>query len=79
MNSLKLANWNINGHNGPIKRTACLDFLRRKNIDISFVQESHLKTADVNRFSNRLYYVAASASFDFKAHGSLLVLKLLIY
>lgn len=73
MTSLKLASWNTRGLNGPIKRSVCLDLFRRKNVDIAFVQEFHLKEADVHRFANR--YVAASASFVSKSRGSLVVLK----
>lgn len=38
-----------------IKRTACLDLLRRQNVDVAFIQESHLRTIDVCRFSNKHY------------------------
>lgn len=75
MTTLQLASWNTNGLNGPVKRAACLDLLRRNHVDIAFIQESHLKTSDVQRFANRQYYVAASASTDSKTRGSLIVLK----
>lgn len=75
MTTLQLASWNTNGLNGPVKRAACLDLLRRNHIDIAFIQESHLKASDVQRFANRHYYVAASASVDSKTRGSLIVLK----
>ena len=63
MTSLQLASWNTRGLNGPVKRSACLDFLHRKNIDMAFVQESHLKAADAHRFANRFDCVAAYVSW----------------
>lgn len=75
MTTLQLASWNANGLNGPVKRAACLDLLQRNHIDIAFIQETHLKTSDVQRFANRQYYVAASASTDSKTRGSLILLK----
>lgn len=75
MTTLQLASWNTNGLNGPGKRTAYLDLLSNNHIDIAFIQESHLKATDVQRFANRQYYVAASASVDSKTTGALIVLK----
>lgn len=72
---LHVISWNVNGLNGQIKRTACLDLLCRQLVDIAFIQESHLRTADAHRFANKHYYVAASASLKSKTRGSLIVLK----
>ncbi|KAI7799912.1 putative follistatin-related protein 5-like, partial [Triplophysa rosa] len=48
---LHIATWNVNGLNSPIKRTACLDYLYRHQVDVAFIQESHLKKSDVQKFS----------------------------
>lgn len=72
---MHVISWNVNGLNGQIKRTACLDLLRRQHVDVAFIQESHLRTIDVRRFSNKHYHVAASASLDIKTRGSLVVLR----
>lgn len=72
---MHVISWNVNGLNGQIKRTACLDLLRRQHVDVAFIQESHLRSIDVRRFSNKHYYVAASASLDTKTRGSLVVLR----
>ena len=55
MANLHFISWNVNGLNGQIKRTACLDFLRRQQVDVALIQESHLRTADTHRFANRHY------------------------
>ena len=73
--TLHIVTWNVNGLNGPIKRTACLDYLHRQHVDLAFIQESHLRKSDVQRFSNKFYFVAASSSLDSKSRGTLVVLK----
>lgn len=75
MSSIHVISWNVNGLNGQIKRTACLDLLRRQRVDVAFIQESHFRTVHVRCFSNKHYCVAASASLDTKTRGSLVVLK----
>lgn len=44
-------------------------------MDIAFNQESHLRSVDSQRFENKFYYTAASASLSSKNRGSLIVLK----
>lgn len=36
--------------------------LRRRDIDITLIHESHLRTNDVNRLQNKFYRVVASSS-----------------
>lgn len=75
MCSIHVISCNVNGLNGQFKRTACLDLLRRQRVDVAFIQESHLRSIDVNRFANKHYYVAASASLNTRTRGSLVVIK----
>uniref|UniRef100_A0A672S9C9 Endonuclease/exonuclease/phosphatase domain-containing protein n=1 Tax=Sinocyclocheilus grahami TaxID=75366 RepID=A0A672S9C9_SINGR len=51
--------WNVCGLNSPIKQTKCLEFLKRKNILITLIQETHLKTSDIHRFQSRCYKCVA--------------------
>lgn len=46
-----------------------------QQVDVAFIQESHLRTTDARCSSNKHYYVAASASLDTKTRGSLVVLR----
>uniref|UniRef100_A0A3B4XFD1 exodeoxyribonuclease III n=1 Tax=Seriola lalandi dorsalis TaxID=1841481 RepID=A0A3B4XFD1_SERLL len=73
MCSIHVISWNINGLNGQFKYTASLDLLHRQRVDVAFIQESHLRSIDINRFTNKHHYVAAS--LDTKTRGSLVVLK----
>lgn len=75
MTTLHIASWNINGLNAPIKRSMCLDWLKRHKIDVAFLQESHFKHSDQQRLSNRYYYTSAAATFNSKSHSALVVLR----
>lgn len=44
------------------KRTACLEYIDSKNIDICLIQESQLTKHSVNSFSNSKYEVVASTT-----------------
>ena len=53
---------NVWGLNSPLKRTKCLKFLKRKEVSIALIQETHLKTTDIHRFQNRFYECVAHSS-----------------
>uniref|UniRef100_A0A3Q1GE03 Endonuclease/exonuclease/phosphatase domain-containing protein n=1 Tax=Acanthochromis polyacanthus TaxID=80966 RepID=A0A3Q1GE03_9TELE len=55
--------------NSPVKRTKCLEFLKRKEIAIALIQETHLKTNDIHRFQNRSYKCVAHSSAPSKTKG----------
>lgn len=59
----------------PVKRSMCLDWLKRHRIDVAFIQESRFKHSDKQRLSNRFYYTRAAATFNSKSHGALVVLR----
>lgn len=71
--ALNIMSWNVNGLNGAIKRTKCLDYLRSKRISVALIQESHLKTCDVHRFQNRYYKLISFSSSDKKSKGVLIL------
>lgn len=41
-NKLRLCTWNVRGVHSPIKRRKILTFLKKENIDIALLQETHL-------------------------------------
>uniref|UniRef100_A0A674BEJ3 Endonuclease/exonuclease/phosphatase domain-containing protein n=1 Tax=Salmo trutta TaxID=8032 RepID=A0A674BEJ3_SALTR len=61
---------NVRGLNAKIKRTQCLDLMRCKNIDIAFIQESHLRVGDIPHLQDKVYKVAASTSGASKSKGA---------
>uniref|UniRef100_A0A672QA95 Endonuclease/exonuclease/phosphatase domain-containing protein n=1 Tax=Sinocyclocheilus grahami TaxID=75366 RepID=A0A672QA95_SINGR len=66
---LNVMSWNVRGLNSPIKRTKCLEFLKRKNISIALIQETHLKMSDIHRFQNRCYKCVVHSSASNKSKG----------
>lgn len=61
---ITVASWNVNSLNGPIKSSACLDFMKRHEIQVALIQESHLTSQDCHRFANKYYYTTAAASLN---------------
>lgn len=75
MTNLSVISWNVQGLNRMTKRTACLEYIDSKHIDIALIQESHLTKESVNSFSNAKYEVVASSSADDKTKGVLVVIR----
>lgn len=53
----------------------CLEFMRRHNVDIACITESHLKVEDVSRMQDKTYKVAASSSDVSKTKGSMILVR----
>ena len=67
--------FNVRGLNSPYKRSKILDFLRRKKVDITLLQETHLKPDDVNRFQNRFYKPMVAATDGTGTKGTLILMR----
>ena len=75
MAELSILSVNIRGLNGPIKQAKFLDYLRRKNLNVALIQESHSRKRDVYLLQNKYFKVAASSSDDSKSKGSIVLLS----
>lgn len=75
MVKLSLLCWNVKGLNTKTKRVKCLDFLRRHNVDIACITESHLKIEDVSRMQDKTYRIAVSSSAVSKTKGSMIIVR----
>lgn len=67
--------WNCGGLNAPHKRTSILGLLKRKNVDIALLQETHLLKADVGRLANKFFHIIAFSSADTKTKGVAIVVR----
>lgn len=67
--------WNCGGLNAPHKRASTLGLLKRKNIDIALLQETHLLKADAGRLANRFFHTVAFSSADTKTKGVAIVAR----
>ncbi len=72
MTEINIISCNVNGLNGPHKRTSFLQLLRRKKVDIALKQEAHLWKDDVHRCNNKYYKVVSFAATDNKIKGVLI-------
>uniref|UniRef100_A0A674DJ93 Endonuclease/exonuclease/phosphatase domain-containing protein n=1 Tax=Salmo trutta TaxID=8032 RepID=A0A674DJ93_SALTR len=71
--SLILMLLNSHGLNSAIKRTKCLEYIRRKNVDIALIQETHLKHSDVYRIQNRYFKCVSHSLATDKTKGVLIL------
>ncbi len=52
---VNIISWNINGYGNKIKRRKVLAYLKSKNTNIAFIQESHIMgDEEAEKFKNRL-------------------------
>lgn len=49
--------------------------LRRKNVDVAFIQETHLRAEDVSRFQNKQYRVVALDCVSSNSRGTAILTK----
>lgn len=75
MSELKLLVWNCGGLNAPHKRVSTFGLLKKRNIDIALLQETHLLQADNNRLANKFYHTIAFSSAITKTKGVAIVTK----
>lgn len=75
MGELNILVWNSGGLNAPHKRTSTLGMLKRKNVDIALLQETHLLKADAGRLANKFFHTIASSSADTKSKGVAIVVR----
>lgn len=75
MGELTTLVWNCGGLNAPHKRTSTLGLLKKRNVDVAFLSETHLLKADNNRLANRFYYTLAASSASTKTKGVAIVVK----
>ncbi len=52
---LRICTWNIRGIHNPVKRRKILTFLKRENIKIALLQETHL--SDVEHFWADIFFI----------------------
>ncbi|XP_053571620.1 chondroitin sulfate proteoglycan 5 [Bombina bombina] len=78
--SFKLVSWNIGGITSPIKRKLIISHLRKRNTNIAFLKETHLKTEEVLKLKCAwVKEVLASPSVGRKGGVAILLGKKLKY
>lgn len=75
MASLKLGSLNVGGIHSPIKRKKLLIYLKKLQIDIAYLQETHLLPQEVMKLGTMGWKVLASASYSSKARGVVILVR----
>ena len=72
---VKFISWNINGCGNPVKRKKILTYLKHKQVDIVFVQESHLMDEEALKFKRDWVGQVFFSSFNSKQNGVLILVN----
>lgn len=61
--SVKVVSWNINGCGNPMKRKKVLLYLKHKQADLAFIQETRLKDDEAKKWDwvGQVYYSSSSS------------------
>jgi len=66
---LRLCTWNVRGVHSRIKRRKILIFLKKENIDIALLQETHLDDVEHLRLRQRMVRQVFFSSFTSRSRG----------
>lgn len=72
---LKVLSLNTRGLNNPVKRVAIFDLLRKQGAHFAMLQETHMVRRDVNRLSNRFFWILAHSSASNKTKGVAIICR----
>lgn len=75
MGEFKILVWNCGGLYAPHKCTSIFGLLKRKNVDIALLQETHLLKEDVGCLANKFFHTIAFSSVDTKTKGVAIVVR----
>lgn len=66
---ITLASWNVRGLNSQVKRAKVFSYLRSISADIIFLQETHIKNGEQNRFKCNWISQVFQSTFTCRARG----------
>lgn len=72
---LRLCTWNIKGVHNPVKRRKILTFLKRDNIDIALLQETHLNDQEHLKLQRGGFVQVFFSSFTSRSRGVAILVK----
>lgn len=75
MGKICIISANPRGLNSRFKRTQTLDLLTGKDIDVAFVQETHLSDRDVSKFQNKKYKLVSKSCDSSASKGTAILVK----
>ena len=72
---VKIISWNCKGLNGAIKRGNILSHSKKLEMDIGFLQETHLKDQDHKRLKTKWIGQVYHSNFPVKNRGAAIIIK----
>lgn len=66
---------NVRGLNSPFKYSKVLELLKRKNVDVACLSETHVEPSNVHRMQIKHYIVVASSGDGSKTKGAMILMK----
>ena len=73
--TLNFLSYNVNGLNGPIKRKRILTQMKKLEVDIAFLQETHLTEKEHQKLKRDWVGSMVASSFNSKARGVAILFK----
>lgn len=72
---LKICSWNVNGIHTPVKRKSILTLLKKENVDIALLQETHLDDKEHLKLQQLGFSHVFFSSFTSRSRGVAILLK----
>ncbi len=72
---LRICTWNIRGIHNPVKRRKILTFLKRENIKIALLQETHLSDVEHLNLQQGVFGQIYFSSFTSRSRGVAILIK----
>lgn len=76
MDKLKVASWNMNGINYPIKRKNILSHLSKEKVDTALLKESHLSVLEASKLRQSWVGHVVASPADGKNNGVIVLFNL---
>lgn len=74
-NAVRFFSWNVGGINGTVKRAKVFDHIKKFKPDITFLQETHLRTVDEVRLARPWIGQIFHSKFDTKTRGTAILIR----
>ncbi len=72
---LSICTWNIRGIHNPLKRRKILTFLKKENIEIGLLQESHLSDVELLKLQQGVFGQIYFSSFTSRSRAVAILIK----
>lgn len=75
MSGLKLCTWNVKGIHTPVKRRKVLNYLKKENVQIALLQETHLNDKEHLKLQHKAFSQVYFSSFTSRSRGVAILIQ----